>query len=401
MPIPAAARCRPALDWRYRLEVMDDAPALYWPFDETTGSTATGRGGVNSPGTHRGTYVLFNRDSVQRSPVIYYNVGSTQITSSFISAPTALSVELWARKAVDTSLNHGFYIEGQGSGQRLAQAHISWVDGTIYWDCGTGAVSGDYDRINKVRDFTVTDWHHYVFTKNVTTGVMNTYVDGVLWNTGSGFTKPIGTSTVCTVGAFTDGTTNPFNGYMCHFAVYNKELSATRVAAHYAAATRVAATGTLTLVWDMRPDITSGNAGDITTQTLTVNGTSIGQFSSNGANAAGPAVWVTRSADVTSLVSAGQMVSITTAYTSGADTGYFRNMYIRDGSGRAFYGGYPSGALYPEPFTLTGGASEYLWMQGGGAPNQFSVLTNSYVSNPSGDSLGHYYIPVNPFVRAS
>lgn len=398
MPRHSAYRMRPVITASaYRGAVFSQGPVLYWPMQETSGTTVADLVGGNT-GTHTSGVSIFNADSVHLAPVAKYpgSGSSNNFTTvpNVVSGPSGLSVEFWARKTGDLNANVVFMLAN--SGGRVALVHLGWPDGNIYWDCGPGST---FDRINKIRDFTLSDWHHYVFTKNVSTGVMNIYVDGALWHTGSGMTQSIGTMTAGAVGADTSGG-NPFDGYVAQFAVYTKELTSTQVAAHYAAATKRTASGTLTLKFDIRPDITSGNAGDITTQALTVNGTSIGTFSSNGANAAGPAVWVTRSYDITSLVTVGNMVSITTAYSSGADTGYFRNMYIQDGTGQTFYGGYPSGGLYDSPFSLTGGAAQYLWAQGGGPPNQFSVLTNSYVSNPSGDNVGHCYIPTRTFTAA-
>lgn len=148
-----------------------------------------------------------------------------------------------------------------------------------------------------------------------------------------------------------------------------------------------------TLYFDMRPDITSGNAGDTSTQTVYVNGHSLGNFTSNGANAAGPAVWVTKSADITSYVTViGSGLSVEATYSSGADTGYFRNIYVQDGNGTIYTGGYPYGTIYTSS-QLAGGASQYIMAQGGGSPSILDGTNDTYVSNPESDNRQHYFIP--------
>lgn len=148
-----------------------------------------------------------------------------------------------------------------------------------------------------------------------------------------------------------------------------------------------------TLYFDIRPDITSGNAGDTSTQQVWVNGNNLGTFTSNGANAAGPAVWVTKSVDITSYVRVvGSGLSIEATYISGADTGYFRNIYVQDGNGTIYTGGYPYGTIYT-PAQLAGGASEYIMAKGGSSASMLDGTNNTYVAGTEADSREHYYIP--------
>lgn len=156
-------------------------------------------------------------------------------------------------------------------------------------------------------------------------------------------------------------------------------------------------TAPFTLFFDLRPDINSGSNGDTSVQTITINGTSLGTFTSPGANAAGPAAWGQRSAVVTAYVTVGSLVHVTTQFSSGQDTGYFRNMYIQDANGTKYMGGYPNGSIYPDDVQQTGGTAGYSIAQGAGAPNQYSVTTGTWVSPSEGDNKGHYYIPATVF----
>ncbi len=104
---------------------------------------------------------------------------------------------------------------------RQANIHFPWSNSSIYWDCGSG---GPYDRIDKPAtnpEFEGT-WNHYTFTKNTTTGVMNIYLNGVLWHTGSGKTIPVEITNMM-LGAAPD-MSNPYFGKMDEFTVWSTEL---------------------------------------------------------------------------------------------------------------------------------------------------------------------------------
>lgn len=226
----------------YTTEVLTDAPLLYWPMDEAAGVLAEDLSAGRRPGTHGPAVTITGADTFMQAPVVKYgNNGTATATTpvpAVVAAPPALSIEFWARKTADLNVNAAVWLSGDTAtptNNRLAQMHIGWTDGNIYWDCGTGVGPTGYDRINKIRDFTLTNWHHYVFLKNPVSGFMRIYVDGAQWHSGGGLTMPIGTQAGSSLLGNSQDYAIPFDGYICHFAVYGKELSAARVAAHYAA----------------------------------------------------------------------------------------------------------------------------------------------------------------------
>lgn len=105
---------------------------------------------------------------------------------------------------------------------RQLNIHFPWSDANVYWDCGSG---GSYDRINKAAAATEYEgqWNHWAFTKNKTTGVMNTYLNGVLWNTGTGKTLPIEVTTLMLGG--NPDMSNPYFGKIDEFSLWNTVLS--------------------------------------------------------------------------------------------------------------------------------------------------------------------------------
>ncbi|MBK7888499.1 MAG: T9SS type A sorting domain-containing protein [Bacteroidetes bacterium] len=76
-------------------------------------------------------------------------------------------------------------------GERQMNIHLPWSDGSIYWDCGNNG-SG-YDRISRAATISEMEgqWNFWTFTKNASTGIMYIFLNGSLWHSGSGKTKPI------------------------------------------------------------------------------------------------------------------------------------------------------------------------------------------------------------------
>jgi Peptide-N-glycosidase F, C terminal/Concanavalin A-like lectin/glucanases superfamily/Secretion system C-terminal sorting domain len=106
---------------------------------------------------------------------------------------------------------------------RQLNVHLPWSDGSIYWDCGNDGTG--YDRINKAAATSETEgqWNFWAFTKNATTGVMNIYLNGALWHTGTAKTKPINIDRM----NFARSVVNnyAYYGYMDEFSMWNTDLN--------------------------------------------------------------------------------------------------------------------------------------------------------------------------------
>ncbi|MBK7221539.1 MAG: hypothetical protein IPH94_09470 [Saprospiraceae bacterium] len=107
-------------------------------------------------------------------------------------------------------------------GNRQIMIHLPWSNGNVYWDCGNDG-SG-YNRINKAANVSDYEgkWHFWAFTKNVTTGSMKIYLDGVLFHSGTGQTKKIDIRRM-TFGGSIDQSLN-YPGYLDDLTIWNKEL---------------------------------------------------------------------------------------------------------------------------------------------------------------------------------
>ncbi|MDP4231551.1 MAG: peptide-N-glycosidase F-related protein [Bacteroidota bacterium] len=113
-------------------------------------------------------------------------------------------------------------------GQRVLNAHVPWSDGTVYWDAGDQF--GAYDRIQKAADSNdyKGKWTHWAFVKNVKSGAMTIYQNGVQWLTGTGKKKPMGDITRFHLGAGSNGDNN-FDGNITEFAIWNTDLPAASI----------------------------------------------------------------------------------------------------------------------------------------------------------------------------
>lgn len=118
-----------------------------------------------------------------------------------------------------------------GSDQSL-NIHLPWGDGNIYWDCGS-----PFNRVYAYAGNGVLGWHHWVFTKNSSTGIMNIYKDGALWAQNTGQTAAIPTYSSLIVGAYTvNGSSINYyhKGKVPVLNTYNRELTAQEISEQYA-----------------------------------------------------------------------------------------------------------------------------------------------------------------------
>lgn len=125
--------------------------------------------------------------------------------------------------------NTQIFDAADAGGNRQANVHLPWSNGEVYWDCGNDGTG--YDRINRpvpVADFEG-KWSHWAFTKNATTGVMNIFLNGQLFHSGSGKTKQMN------INAFRFGQSlagsNPYFGSIDEIQIWDKALDENTISA--------------------------------------------------------------------------------------------------------------------------------------------------------------------------
>jgi concanavalin A-like lectin/glucanase superfamily protein/type IX secretion system substrate protein/peptide-N-glycosidase F-like protein len=151
--------------------------------------------------------------------------------SEYLDLPTVgleyisneISIAFWSFGNPDVLPTNTYFLEGvDDQNRRQASLHLPWGNSQVYWDCGN---NGTYDRINKAanpEDFSG-KWNHWTFTKNAVSGEMKIYLNGSLWHSGTGKTRPIDLT------KFTLGGSNNhagvYYGNMDEFQIWSVELS--------------------------------------------------------------------------------------------------------------------------------------------------------------------------------
>jgi len=151
----------------------------------------------------------------------------TLANNGFELISNEITISLWSYGDENTLPVNTTIFEGtDNQNNRQANVHLPWSNGQVYWDCG---FNGGFDRINKQAnpaDFSG-KWNHWAFTKNATTGSMKIYLNGALWHSGTGLTRPIDMRKM-NLGSDKNGG-NKYFGKIDEFRVWNKELDAATI----------------------------------------------------------------------------------------------------------------------------------------------------------------------------
>ncbi|MCC6412491.1 MAG: T9SS type A sorting domain-containing protein [Saprospiraceae bacterium] len=148
--------------------------------------------------------------------------------TTFASIQNEVTIAFWNFGNADALPTSTHFLEGKdAAGRRQATLHLPWSNSEIYWDCG-GDASG-YDRINKPAMSSEFEgrWNHWAFTKNTATGNMSIFLNGQLWHTATGKTKPIDIQSFRVGKSLTND--NPYYGAIDEFQVWDKALDAATI----------------------------------------------------------------------------------------------------------------------------------------------------------------------------
>jgi len=157
-------------------------------------------------------------------------VSAVAPAAPFSSVNNQITVSFWSRGNSGIGNKATSIIEGvDNSMNRQLNIHHPWDNSNVYFDCGN--LGSGYDRINKLATAAEIegDWNHWAFTKNATTGIMNIYLNGTLWHTGTGKTNPISIDSLIFGANINKG--NQYQGDMDELSVWNAELSQTDIQA--------------------------------------------------------------------------------------------------------------------------------------------------------------------------
>jgi hypothetical protein len=145
-----------------------------------------------------------------------------------LSIPTGnqISISFW-NYGIDARVSSIIASSFNSSDQTL-NIHLPWSNNRVYWDCGNPSNRIEKDATNAEYQ----GWHHWVFTKNASTGNMYIYLDGTQWHSGGGLTSTIPSMDIAKIGSYWNGTIS-HNGYIAQCLIYNREVSASEITQNY------------------------------------------------------------------------------------------------------------------------------------------------------------------------
>lgn len=224
----------------YRAAVLADSPVAYWRLGEASGTVAADETGTY-PGTYVGSPTLGASGVFAGDSAVTFNGSSQRATVADavgLRITGAFTIEVWV-KFSSAQVNKGIcgkydtatanrawvlYTANDGSGQK-----IQFTAQTSGGSFNTNAVATTANNLDDGA------WHHVVGVFNPST-ILRIYVDGVAGANASIIPASIFASTATLEIAAYNQAKNYFNGSIDEVAIYPTALSATRIAAHYAAA---------------------------------------------------------------------------------------------------------------------------------------------------------------------
>lgn len=180
--------------------------------------------------------------STTPSPMVLTSTGADRSVyfngNDYVSVPASalapidsfITISYWAYGNPAMQPHDGSVFEGvNAAGQRIVNAHCPWSDGTVYWDAGNSA---GWQRIQQAATQAQYEgaWHNWTFTKNAVSGVMNIYLDGNLFKTGSNFHRNMPGITNFLIGSGVGG--QSYQGNMDEFTVWNTVLPQAQIQAN-------------------------------------------------------------------------------------------------------------------------------------------------------------------------
>ena len=240
----------------YSTAVMADSPLAYWRFDEPSGTTLwDSSSNANTSGANTGFpsgNVAFGQSGAIGSAATETAIGLDGTTNSLVMnstsmtgfAPTYLTVESWF-ELTGVSTNQSIVANGDpetGGFNKGFDLVINSGGGGGYFAVGNGAAM---KKATWTSTLSLNTWYQYVGQYDGSTGVLSTYLDGVAIGAGATLTSKGAISAVpSSVGVAVGEEPNVGNNFVAgnvdDVSVYSGSsaavLSATRIAAHYAAA---------------------------------------------------------------------------------------------------------------------------------------------------------------------
>ena len=252
----------------YSVAVAADSPALWYPLNDTAGTTARDYSATPHNGIYQGGVTLGAAGPTTCGTAATFN-GSTGYVSNAntITSPATFSIEVWFKA---TTTGGGLLV---GFGNAVTGASGNY-DRHIYMNNAGQVYFGvaSNQTVHSTAAYNNGSWHQAVGTEGP--AGLQLYIDGALVASASTPTSSAQTYTGSwrvgydSLGGWTSNPqSNYFAGSLAEASFYNTQLSAARVAAHYAAATSASLTITATA------NASSVTPGSVVGYTVTVTNT--------------------------------------------------------------------------------------------------------------------------------
>ncbi|CAA6677555.1 MULTISPECIES: LamG-like jellyroll fold domain-containing protein [unclassified Lentimonas] len=205
------------------------APIANWDMDDGSSSTAEDISGNDFDGT------ISNASSVTGvdGTALAFDGTSTEVAlpaAAFASLDQEVTISFWAYGASNQPKSNSILHAVDASGNRVLNIHLPWGNSNVYWDAGWNS---GYDRIQKAAtaaEFSGS-WSHWVFVKNATTGTMEIYHNGSLFQSGTGKTRSMAGVSTSTLGS--QGGSYYYSGSIDDVLLFDAALTAQEVADLY------------------------------------------------------------------------------------------------------------------------------------------------------------------------
>lgn len=230
----------------YSTVVLNSAPVSFYKLNELSGGTAIDSGAAALDGLYNSVSLGDPETPISSEPSVSalfngttsnVNLGNNvehQITGD-------QSIEMWLRPA-NFSARRNPFAKAYGGEGTITQE----TNGRLTYFYGTNGGNGSpYQGFGTTSSLTVNTWHHVVLVRDLTTGNLHWYIDGVLIN------SVAATYASATAGALTayigQGYVSRYAGQISHVAIYDKALTPAEVSSHYDAATATSCISTTSL----------------------------------------------------------------------------------------------------------------------------------------------------------
>lgn len=220
---------------RYSVEVLADAPLAYMRLDDGAGTTA--RNSVpGAAATYAGTVKLGATGAIAGNAAVELTDGWIDFGDVFAFAGLApYTIELWMRPTVVNDTRF-IFDRGPATGSAPGEGYTAYFGSGYTLAARARVDGGEFGYVNTGGSPRLDAWTHFVVSFD---GAANRlYIDGAqVSSEGAG---AIGTSSPgrFAIGNLARGQFNKFVGFVDEVAIYGRALSAARIAAHFAAASR-------------------------------------------------------------------------------------------------------------------------------------------------------------------